>query len=157
MSHLSGNKAQLSALKVSLRYHKVPLYDVYIRMEDLAMCKLPQGTIRVRRGQQRYRLWLTPAIHALLLFYAQDARTSITDAGNRIILGFLTEHYGYETPGELHKKTLEAIFPNKRAIYDALVSIAHGKKLRRRPIPLRKDGKLPSFLTEPISSDHGNP
>ncbi len=126
-------------------------------MEDLAMCKLPPGRIEVRKDQHRYPLWLTPAIHALLRFYVQDADTSITDVGNWILLGFLIEYYGYETPGELHKKTLEAIFPNKRAIYDALVSIAHGKKLRRRPIPLRKDGNLPSFLTEPISSDHGNP
>ncbi len=120
------------------------------------MGELPQGRIVLRKGQQVYRLWLTPDIHSLLRLYAKDADTSITDAGNRIILGFLTEHYGYESPAELRRKTLKAIFPNQRAIYDALWSIAHGKKPRRRPIPLRKDGKLPSFLTEPDSSDQDN-
>jgi len=121
------------------------------------MCKLPQGTIEIRRGQQRYPLWLTPDMHSLLRLYAQGVDTSITDAGNRIILGFLTEHYGYESPAELRRKTLRAIFPTQKVIYDALWSIVHGEKPRRRPIPLRKDGKLPSFLTEPSSSDHDNP
>ena len=120
------------------------------------MCELPQGTVEIRRGQQRYPLWLTPDIHSLLRLYAKDADTSITDAGNRIILGFLTEHYGWESPAELRRRTLRAIFPNQQAMYDALWSIAHGKKPRRRPLPLRKDGKLPSFLTEPDSSDQNN-
>ncbi len=121
------------------------------------MGELPQGRIVLRKGQQVYRLWLTPDIHSLLRLYAQDTDTSITDAGNRIILGFLTENYGYESPVELHRRTLKAIFPTRKVIYDTLVSILKGKKPHRRPVPLRKDGKLPSFLTEPISSDHGNP
>ena len=116
------------------------------------MGELPQGRIEVSKSQHKYPLWLSPDIHSLLRLYAQGADTSITDAGNRIILGFLTENYGYESPTELHRRTLKAIFPNQRAFYDALVSIAHGKKPRRRPIPLRKDGKLPSFLAEPGSS-----
>ena len=120
------------------------------------MCELPQGTVEVRRGQQRYPLWLAPEIHSLLRLYAQDADTSITDAGNRIILGFLSDHYGYENPAELTKRALKAILPNQRAMYDALWSTAHGKKPRRRPLLLRKDGKLPSFLTEPDSSDQNN-
>ncbi len=121
------------------------------------MAELPPGTITVPHSQHRYSLWLTPDIHSLLRLYAQDADTSITDAGNRIILGFLTEQHGYESPAELRRRTLRAIFPKKRAIYDALVSIAHGKKPRRRPIPLRKDGKLPSFLTESGSSGQDSP
>ena len=121
------------------------------------MCELPQGTVEIRRGQQRYPLWLTPDIHSLLRLYAEDADRSITDAGNRIILGFLTEHYGYESPAELRRRTLRAIFPNQRAFYDALVSIAHGKKPRRRPIPLRKDGKLPFSSVESGSSGQDNP
>jgi len=112
------------------------------------MCELPQGTVEIRRGQQRYPLWLTPDIHSLLKLYAQSADRSITDAGNRIILGFLTEHYGYQSPAELRRRTLRAIFPNQRAIHDALVSILKGEKPRRRPRPLRKDGKLPSFLAK---------
>ena len=121
------------------------------------MGELPQGRIVLRKGQQRYPLWLTPDIHSLLRLYAQGADTSITDAGNRIILGRLTENYGYESPAELHRRTLKAIFPNQRVIYDALVSIAHGKKPRRRPVPLRKDGKVPSFLTESDSSSQDSP
>ena len=71
-------------------------------------------------------------MHSLLRIYARQNNISITDAGNRIILGFLTKAYGFEPPGELRKRTLKAIFPTRRAFYDALVSLAHGKKPRRR-------------------------
>ncbi len=104
-----------------------------------------------------YQLWLTTEIHAVLRIYARQNNTSITDAGNRMILGFLTEHYGYESPAELRRKTLRAIFPTQKVIYDALWSIVHGEKPRRRPIPLRKDGKMPSFLTESGSSGQDSP
>ena len=100
------------------------------------MPELPKGRIEIPRGKRMYLLWLTPEIHAVLKFYAQDEDTSITDAGNRILLGFLTKAYGFEDPSKLLKETYEAIFPNQRAIYDALLSIAHGKKPRRRPVPL---------------------
>ena len=121
------------------------------------MSELPPGRIEIHKGSQQYILWLTPAMHSLLRIYARQNNISITDAGNRIILGFLTEHYGYESPAELHRRTLQAIFPSNRAIHDALVSLAHGKKPRRRPIPLSKDGELPAFLTESGSTDHDNP
>jgi len=121
------------------------------------MSELPPGHIEIPRVKRMHQLWLTPEIHSLLRLYAQGADTSITDAGNRMILGFLTEHYGYESPAELRRRILKAIFPNQRAFYDALVSIAHGEKPRRRPIPLRKDGKLPSFLTESGSSGQDSP
>ena len=91
------------------------------------MSELPPGRIEIHKGSQQYILWLTPAMHSLLRIYARQNNISITDAGNRIILGFLTEHYGFETPGELRKRTLKAIFPTRRAFYDVLVSIAHGK------------------------------
>ena len=121
------------------------------------MSELPSGHIEIHKGGQQYILWLTPEMHSLLRLYARQNNISTTDAGNRIILGFLTKAYGFETPGELRKRTLKAIFPTRRAFYDALVSLAHGKKPRRRPIPLRKDGKLPAFLTESGSTDHDNP
>ena len=95
------------------------------------MCELPPGRIMLHKGQQVYRLWLAPEIHSLLRLYAQDADTSITDVGNRILLGFLAQHYGYENPAELTNRALKAIFPNQRAVYDAIVSIARGKKPRR--------------------------
>ncbi len=146
--------------KVSLSSLNVRISDTLrcnITEEEFTMCELPPGHIEIRRGQQRYPLWLTPDMHSLLRLYAQSADTSITDVGNRIILGFLTKAYGFETPGELRKRILKAIFPNKRAFYDALWSIAHRQKPRRRPIPLRKDGKLPSFLTESGSSGQDSP
>ena len=121
------------------------------------MCELPPGHIEIRKGNQVHRLWLTPNIHSLLRLYAQDADTSITDARNRILLGFLTKVYGFESPAELRRRTLKAIFPTRKVIYETIVSILKGKKPRRRPIPLRKDGKLPSFLTESGSSDQHNP
>ena len=101
---------------------------------NFTMCELPPGHIEIHKGDQVHRLWLTPGIHAVLRIYAQQNNTSITDAGNRIILGFLAEHYGYKSPAELRRRALKAIFPNKRAFYDALVSIAHGKKPRSRPL-----------------------
>ncbi len=79
------------------------------------MSELPPGHIEIPRVRRMHQLWLTPEIHAVLRLYAQGADTSITDAGNRIILGFLTENYGYESSAELHRRTLKAIFPNHRA------------------------------------------
>ena len=87
------------------------------------------GHIEICRRDHVHRLWLTTKIHSLLRLYAQGANISIIDVGNRIILGFLTKAYGFETPGELRKRILKAIFPNQRAFYDALVSIAHEKSL----------------------------
>ena len=121
------------------------------------MTELPPGRIEIPRGNRIYQLWLTTEIHAVLRIYARQNTTSITDAGNRIILGFLTKHYGYESPAELRRKALKAIFPNQRAFYDALWSIAHGKKPRRRPVPLREDGKLPFPRADSGSSDQDSP
>jgi len=121
------------------------------------MSELPPGHIEIRKGDQVHRLWLTLAIHGVLRIYARQNNISATDAGNRIILGFLTKVYGFEDPNKLLKETYKAIFPIHRAIYDALVSIAHGKKPRRWPIPLRKDGKLPSFLAKAGSSGQDSP
>jgi len=78
-----------------------------------------------------HRLWLTTKIHSLLRLYAQGANTSITDAGNRIILGFLTKAYGFETPGELRKRILKAIFPTRKVIYETIVSILMGNSLQK--------------------------
>jgi len=105
--------------------------------------ELPPGHIERRKGDQLHRLWLTSDIHGLPRLYAQETNISVTDAGNRILLGFLTKVYGFEDPNKLLKETYKAIFPNQRAFYDAIVSIAHGEKPRQRPIPLHKDGKLP--------------
>jgi len=121
------------------------------------MRELPPGHIEIRKGNQVHRLWLTPEIHSVLRIYARQNNISITDAGNRIILGFLTEHYGYESPAELRRRILKAIFPTRKVIYDTLVSILKGEKPRRRPIPLREDGKLPSFLAASGASDQDSP
>ena len=67
------------------------------------MRELPSGHIEIRRDDHLYRLWLTPDIHRLLRLYAQQTDISITDAGNRILLGFLTQAYGFENPAELVK------------------------------------------------------
>ncbi len=121
------------------------------------MCKLPPGRIEVRKGKQRFILFLTPDIHSLLRLYAQDADTSITDAGNRIILGFLSEHYEYENIPDLRRRILKAIFPTRKVIYETLVSILKRRKPRLKPLPLRRNDKLPSFLTESGSSGQDSP
>jgi hypothetical protein len=121
------------------------------------MGELPQGRIEVSMSQHKYPLWLSPETHEVLRLYAQDEKTSITDVGNRILLGFLTEVYDFKTPRKVRKGALKAIFPNPKAFYDAIVLILKGKKPRRRPVPLRKDGKLPSFLAKAGSSGQDSP
>ncbi len=121
------------------------------------MPELPPGHIEIRRRDHVHRLWLTTEIHSILRIYARQNNISATDAGKRIILGFLTKVYGFEDPNKVLKETYKAIFPNHRAIHDALVSIAHGERPRRWPIPLRKDGKLPFSSVESGSSGQDNP
>jgi len=140
-----------------LRRNKVPLLRCVYTEARFTMYELPPGHIEIPRGKRVRQLWLTPEIHAVLRLYAQDVDTSITDAGNRIILGFLTQHYGFESPAELARKAFKAIFPNSRAIHDAIVSIAHGEKPRRRPLPLRRKGKLPFSSAESTSPEQDNP
>ena len=81
------------------------------------MGELPPGRIEVSKSQHKYPLWLSPETHDVLKIYAEDENTSITDIGNRILLGFLTEVYGFEGPAELRRRTLKAIFPTRKVIY----------------------------------------
>ena len=104
-----------------------------------------------------HRLWLTPEIHSVLRIYARQNKISSIDAGNRILLGFLSEYYGYVSPAELRKRALKALFPTGEVLKEAFIAVLKGKRPRRRPIPLRKDGKLPSFLTESGSSGQDSP
>lgn len=76
------------------------------------MCELPPGNIEIRKKDRRNVLWLTDAIYNVLRIYAQDLETSMTDVGNRIILGHLTEAYGYKSPSQLHREAFKLIFPN---------------------------------------------
>ncbi len=101
------------------------------------MSELPPGRIEIPRGKRMYQLWLTTEIHAVLRIYAQQNNTSITDAGNRMILGFLTEHYGYESPAELRRRAFKALFPTSGVLKDTIIAVVKGKKPRRRPIPLQ--------------------
>jgi hypothetical protein len=121
------------------------------------MGELPQGRIEVTRGHKRYALWLTPETHEVLRLYAQDENTSITDVGNRILLGFLTEVYDFETPREVRRGALKAIFPNPKAFYDAIVLTLNKKRAHERPVFLRRRGKLRRTTTKPDSSDQDNP
>jgi len=75
------------------------------------MSELPPGRIEIPRGERMYQLWFTTEMHAVLRIYARQNNTSITDAGNRIILGFLTEHYGYKSPAEFRRRAFKALFP----------------------------------------------
>ena len=120
------------------------------------MPELPPGHIEIHKGGQQYILWLTPEMPSLLRLYARQNNISTTDAGNRIILGFLAEHYGYESPAELRRRAFKALFPTSGVLKDAIISILKGEKPRRRLLPLRKIDKLPPFLTESGSTDHDN-
>ena len=121
------------------------------------MNELPPGRIEIPRGKRMYQLRLTPGIHTVLRIYARQNNTSITDAGNRIILGFLSEYYGYVSPAELRKRALKALFPTGEVLKEAFIAVLKGKRPRRRPVPLHKDDKLPSFLTESDSSEQDSP
>ena len=129
---------------------------VYTGKSD-QMSEIPPGRIEIPRGERMHQLWLTHAMHSLLRIYAKQNKISITDAGNRIILGFMTEHYGYENPTEFRRKVVKAIFPTSGVLKDTIIAVLKGKKPRRRPIPLHEDDKLPLFLTKPGSTDHDNP
>ena len=118
---------------------------------------MKQQRLHINRGDLYHNVKIIPETHILLGDYARNTNITIQDTLHRLLLDFFTEFHHFEDPNKLVKGTHKVIFPNSRAIHDAIVSIVHGKKPRRRPIPLRKDGKLPSFLTEPSSSDHGNP
>ena len=112
--------------------------------------------LEISRGALYHNVKIIPETHILLGDYAKTTNTTIQDALHRLLLDFFTEFHHFEDPNKLVKGTHKVIFPNSRAIHDVIVSIAHGKKPRRRPIPLRKDGKLPSFLTESDSSGQDN-
>ena len=120
---------------------------------EVKMGELPPGHIEVPMSQHKYPLWLTPEIHGVLRIYARQNNISAIDAGNRIILGFFTEFHHFEDPNKLVKGTHKVIFPNSRAIHDAIVSIARGERPHRRPLPLRRNGKLPFASAESVSSD----
>ena len=91
---------------------------------------------------KKQRIEIIPEMHIPLGDYAKTTNTTIQDALHRIILDFFTEFRRFEDPNKLVKETHKAIFPDKRAIHDAIVSIAHGKTPRRRPLHLRKHGTL---------------
>ena len=78
----------------------------------------------------------------------------MVDAGNRIFIEYFTAFYGYKGERGIVEDVRRAIFPNDKSILRSLVSVLEKKLHRPRRKPLRKDGKLPSFLTETDSSDH---
>ena len=93
----------------------------------------------------------------LLEDHAKINKTTVRDALRRILLDFFTEFHHFEDPNKLVKETHKAIFPNSRAIHDAIVSIARGERPHRRPLPLRRNGKLPFSSAGSGSAEHGNP
>jgi hypothetical protein len=121
------------------------------------MSELPPGHIEIRRSDHIHRLWLTPAIHRVLRIYARQNNISAIDAGNRILLGFLSEYYDYKSPAEVRRGAFKAVFPTGEVLKDTIMAVLKGKRPRRRPIPLHEDDKLPLFLTKPGSTDHDNP
>lgn len=112
--------------------------------------------IEIRRGDLHYKLKITPEVRVLLEDYARINETTMIDAGNRIFIEFFTKFHGFEDPNKFVKELRQIIFPNRRAIYDAIWSILHGKMPRRQPIALRKDGKSPFPGADSGSSDQDN-
>jgi hypothetical protein len=96
-------------------------------------------------------------MYILLADYAKTNKTTARDALHRILLDFFTEFHHFEDPNRLLKEMHKAIFPDKRAIHDAIVSIARGETPHRRPLSLRKLGKLPFSSAESGFADQDNP
>lgn len=118
---------------------------------------MKDNRLEIRRGDLHYRLKITPEVHALLHDYARINDTTMIDAGNRVLIEFFVKFHGFEDPNRFMKELRRAIFPNRTAIRDALVSVLLGKKPRRRPLPLRRDGKLPFSTAESGSADQDDP
>ena len=112
--------------------------------------------IEIRKGDLCYHLKIIPEVRILLEDFARIHNTTMIDAGNQIFIGFFTNYHHFERPQQLIRETHRAIFPDKRAIYDALVSLAKRKRPRRRPLTLRNGGKLPFSSAESGSSDQDN-
>jgi hypothetical protein len=112
--------------------------------------------IELSRKTPYFKLQLTPEVYALLKDYAEYHNTTMLDAGNRILIQFFTRYHDFTNPTQFIRDIRAAIFPDRKSIYDALVSLIHRGKTAKRPLPLRKNGKLPPFLTKPESSDRSN-
>ena len=117
---------------------------------------MKQQRLHINRGTLYHNVKIIPETHILLGDYARNTNITIQDTLHRLLLDFFTEFHHFEDPNKLVKGTHKVIFPNSRAIHDASVSIVRGERPHRRPLPLRRNGKLPSFLTESGSSDQDN-
>ena len=112
--------------------------------------------LEISRGALYHNVKIIPEMYILLEDYAKTNKTTVRDALHRILLDFFTEFHHFEDPNKLVKEMHKAIFPDKRAIHDAIVSIAHGETPHRRPLSLRKLGKLPICSAESGSSDQNS-
>ena len=81
--------------------------------------------IEIRKGDLHYKLKITPEVRVLLEDYARINDTTMIDAGNPILIEFFVKFHNFEDPNKFIKELRRIIFPNRRAIYDALVSILH--------------------------------
>ena len=87
--------------------------------------------------------------------FRQNSRYNHDGCPKQDLNRLFTEYHHYERPPQMIREVHKAIFPNNRAIRDALWSIAHGKRPRRQPLTLRKGGKLP-FSSGGSNSLHRN-
>ena len=113
--------------------------------------------LEISRGALYHNVKIIPETHILLADYAKIHKTPVRDALHRILLDFFTEFHHFEDPNRLLKEAHAAIFPNSRAIHDAIVSLARGERLHRQPLSLRKIGKLPFSSTASGSCDPNSP
>ena len=112
--------------------------------------------LEISRGALYHNVKIIPEMYILLEDYAKTNKTTVRDALHRILLDFFTAYHHFEDPNKLLKETYKAIFPDNRAIHDAIVSIAHGETPHRRPLSLRKLGKLPFSSVESDSAGQDN-
>ena len=126
-------------------------------MEGPPEAQMKKQGLEIRRGDPYYSHKIIPEMHVLIQDYAKINNTTARDAIHRILLDFFTAYHHFRDPNRFLKEIHKAIFPDKRAIHDAIVSIARGQTPHRRPLPLRKLGKLPFSSSESGSSDQNSP
>ena len=112
--------------------------------------------LEIKGGDLYHNVKIIPETHILLGDYAKNTSITIQDTLHRLLLDFFTEFHHFEDPNKLVKGTHKVIFPNSRAIHDAIVSIVRGERPHRRPLPLRRNGKLPCSSAELGSDDQDN-
>ncbi len=103
--------------------------------------------IRIPRTERKCFVKLTPDIHTVLSYFADQHHTTLTNALNSLLGAFFLKYYQVEDNNELVKTVRKTVVPRKRSAIRKLISLALRKKMRQGP--LRFDGTNIAPSSEP--------